>query len=253
MPSGSAVAGGVAWVLGTSPRMTAPWRGRPHARNARGHRHGSRACRPEGTTAGGGAVDHVPTHPHGTSSSRLSRGPRPARCPAPELWGSAPGYPCDNRSRRKNSHNKIIPVPSSRCSLPPSAHRSEIMTSGWCDGGRAGRESSRPGRSVTGWRPIRSVASRHWQPLSGCRRQAPRRQRQGRAGSDAAKLMRDRTSATGLLHTPRPLRRGASLTQCGLPAPRRPPRRGRFTRTGGGAQTQRRNRKAEARAAFRRA
>ena len=37
MPPGSAVAGRVAWVLGTSPRMTAPWRGA----NAR---HPRRSC-----------------------------------------------------------------------------------------------------------------------------------------------------------------------------------------------------------------
>jgi len=28
---------------------------------------------------------------------------RPARCPALELWGSAPGYPCTRQSRCKHS------------------------------------------------------------------------------------------------------------------------------------------------------
>ena len=43
---------------------------------------------------------------------------RPARCPAPELCGSAPGYPRTRQSRRKNSSNKIIPALATSSILP---------------------------------------------------------------------------------------------------------------------------------------
>jgi hypothetical protein len=38
---------------------------------------------------------------------------------------------------------KVIPIPSTRIKLPPSPHRSEIMTSGWC--GETGWSGSRSG------------------------------------------------------------------------------------------------------------
>jgi hypothetical protein len=69
---------------------------------------------------------------------------RPARCPAPELCGSAPGYPRTRQSRRKNSSNKIIPARRPWPNLAPRPHQGEdayelrvrtgLKIGGACDG-----------------------------------------------------------------------------------------------------------------------